>query len=50
MEAGSKSKVGGGLVGVATGMPDILRLTGVGRAEGRRAFTEGVRGTEEIGF
>jgi len=27
---------GGGLVGVATGMEDILRLTGVGRAEGRR--------------
>ena len=42
-------------VGVATGMVDILRFTGVGRAEGRRAFTccdrqlpaEGVRGPAE---
>lgn len=55
------SEVGGGLVGrswlvgVATGMADILRLTGVGRVEGRRGFTcndlqlpaEGVRGPAE---
>lgn len=60
--AGSESEVGGGLVGrvwlvgVATGMADILRLTGVGRAVGRRAFTcidlqvpaEGVRGPAEV--
>lgn len=42
--ARSESEVGGGfeglvgLVGVATGMVDTLRLTGVGSADGRRAL------------
>lgn len=44
------------LVGVARGMADILRLTGVGRAVGRLAFTctdlqlpaEGVIGAVEV--
>lgn len=61
--AGSESGVGGGfeglveLVGVATGMVDILRLTGVGSADGRRALacsalqppTGGVKGPA-VGF
>lgn len=59
--AGSESGVGnvligwGWLVGVAAGMADILRFTGVGSAEGRLAFTctdlmlpeDGVRGHAE---